>query len=142
MAQVVPLHPSFEELNTNVVAISFGLEYWARTWIEETQAPFPIWLDPGRKSYQAFNLTRSWTAAWGVRNLLFYAKAYLRGQKIRNQHRGDTDQMGGNFIVDSEGIVRLVHRSQDPTDRPNIETLLEVLKDIERERIREGAKLG
>ena len=58
-----------------------------------------------------------------MNNLLFYAKALLRGEKLKEK-RGDTDQMGGNFIVDAKGIVRFAYPSRDPTDRPEIAEML------------------
>lgn len=131
MAQFVPLQPEFEALNTNIVAISFGIEYWARAWLEETQSPFPIWLDPERVSYQAYGMGTSWMAAWGVKNLLYYAKAAVSGTKVKRENRGDTDQMGGNFIVDANGIIRFAYPSHDPTDRPDVETLLDVIRSLD-----------
>lgn len=129
MSQVVTRYSEFEALQTNIVAISFGLDYWARAWMAETNAPFPVWLDPDRAAYQAYGLKSSAVQAWGVKNLKFYAKAVLRGEKLQG-HRGDTHQLGGNFIVDSQGILRLVYPSRNPTDRPTIEAMLAVLSQI------------
>ncbi|MEM7132714.1 MAG: AhpC/TSA family protein [Chloroflexota bacterium] len=131
MAQFVPLQEEFDELNTNIVAISFGIEYWARAWLDETQSPFPIWLDAERASYNAYGLGKSWINAWGLRNLHYYAQAILGGKKVHTEHRGDTDQMGGNFIVDSSGIIRFVYPSRDPTDRPTMEVMMDVIRKIE-----------
>jgi hypothetical protein len=38
--------------------------------------------------------------------------------------------LGGDFIVDSQGKVRLVYRSHDPTDRPPVEDILAILHSI------------
>ena len=132
MAQVVPLYPEIDALNTNVVAVSFGIEYWARMWMQETNSPFPVLLDPERGSYTAYGLDSSFWRAWGPRNMLYYAKALLRGKKLQ-EHRGDTDQMGGNFIVDAEGVVRFTYPSRDPTDRPGIGELMDVLTTLNQE---------
>lgn len=121
----------FAALNTNIVAISFGTPYWAQAWLEETGVDFPIWLDPDRKAYQAFGLERSLGRAWGPRTLLYYARALLRGETLKEK-RGDTDQMGGDFIIDSQGVVRFAYRSQDPTDRPAIEELLRAAKELKK----------
>jgi hypothetical protein len=101
--------------------------------MQETQSLFPVWLDAERASYEAFGLGKSWLAAWGVNNLSYYAKALLQGKRVHNEHRGDTDQMGGNFIVDSRGIIRFAYPSRDPTDRPEIETMIGILREIEQE---------
>ena len=49
--------------------------------------------------------------------------------KIRVRY-GETDQMGGNFIVDANGIVRFAYASKDPTDRPSIESMMTVLHTL------------
>jgi peroxiredoxin len=38
--------------------------------------------------------------------------------------------MGGDFIIDSMGIVRLAYRSKEPADRPSVDKLLKIIKDI------------
>jgi len=58
------------------------------------------------------------------------------GCQIENSGRkwlpkeGDTSQMGGDIIIDSMGIVRLVYRSKEPADRPFVSKLLEIIKQI------------
>ncbi|MCQ3973749.1 MAG: hypothetical protein DPW09_09925 [Anaerolineae bacterium] len=117
-------------LNAEVIVISFETGYWLQVWLEETKAPFPLLLDPARKAYQAYGLERSLLRSWGPKNLWYYTKARLTG---RQAHRtgADTSQLGGDFIVDTSGIVRLAHRSQDPTDRPPVAELLATLKQLQ-----------
>lgn len=129
MAQVVPFAAELDQLNTNIVAVSFGTPYWANAWLEETQAPFPIWLDPAKESYELYGMNSSALRAWGPKNIWFYAKAYLRGEKSKG-NRGSTDQMGGNFIIDKNGTVRFSYPSKNPTDRPKISSLLDTLKKL------------
>ena len=129
MAQVVPLAEEINRLNTDIVAVSFGTPYWANVWLEETGAPFPIWLDPDKKSYEVYGMVTSKLAAWGPANLWFYAKALLRGEKMKGD-RGETGQMGGNFIVDKNGIVRFAYPSRNPTDRPEVTKLMQVLQKL------------
>ncbi|MBE2225209.1 MAG: redoxin domain-containing protein, partial [Anaerolineae bacterium] len=117
---------AFEALNTNVVTISFGIAYWARMWLQETQSPFPFLVDPERNAYHAYGLQSSILRSWMPQNLWFYAKATLQGREKFGK-RGDPHQLGGDFIVDSQGIVRLAHPSKEPTDRPSVEKLLQVL---------------
>ena len=63
-------------------------------------------------------------------NLWFYAKATLQGREKFGK-RGDPHQLGGDFIVDSQGIVRLAHPSKEPTDRPSVNHLLKVLQKFQ-----------
>ena len=129
MAQVVPFAKEIDSLNTNIVAVSFGTPYWANAWLEETQAPFPVWLDPEKQSYEVYGMTSSAIRAWGVRNLWYYAQSLAQGKELK-ENRGDTSQMGGNFIIDKDGVVRFAYPSKNPTDRPPIDQLLQVLKTL------------
>lgn len=113
----------FAARQIQVVTISFGTPYWAGVWLEETQSPFPFLLDPALAAYQAYGLQHSVWHSWGWNNLRYYAKAVLRGQKF-SVNRGDVNQLGGDFLVDNHGVLRLVHPSRDPTDRPAIAAVL------------------
>ncbi|MBX7233151.1 MAG: hypothetical protein K1X65_02130 [Caldilineales bacterium] len=53
----------------------------------------------------------------------------LAGQKLR-RIQGDPHQLGGDFVLDATGVLRLAHTSKDPLDRPAVETLLAVLEQI------------
>lgn len=66
---------------------------------------------------------------WGWRNLSYYARQLFTGRKLRGI-QGDAHQLGGDYLVDSTGIVRLAHPSHDPTDRPTIATLLNTLRAL------------
>jgi peroxiredoxin len=127
--QVASHQAEIESLNAQVATVSFGTEYWSQMWLQETHSPFPFLLDPERAAYQAFKLESSLIHAWGVRNLLYYAKAKLQGRETFGK-RGDTHQLGGDFIIDAQGIVRLAHPSKDPTDRPAVAELLAVLEEL------------
>ena len=41
--------------------------------------------------------------------------------------------LGGDFIVDQQGIIRMAYRSHDPTDRPTLKVILLALDEIETE---------
>lgn len=130
MAQLRPYYDDIRALNTEVIVISFETGYWLQVWLAETEAPFPLLLDPARRAYQAYGLERSLLRSWGPKNLWYYLKARLTGRQVH--HTGaDTGQLGGDFIVDARGTIRLAHRSQDPTDRPRVADLLATLKQLQ-----------
>lgn len=120
----------FEALGVHVYLLSFGQEWQARRWLEETQAPFPLLLDPDRTAYRAYGLERSAAKAWSTKTLLHYFRLILKGRKLR-PIQGDPNQLGGDFIVDHQGLVRFARPSDDPTDRPSIEELLPTLRFLE-----------
>lgn len=128
MAQLRQHQRELKELKAQVLVISFSTEYWARTWLHETGAPFPLLLDPQRHVYRAYGLERSVRRSWNLRTMWLYVRLLRSGRKWRGI-QGDSAQLGGDFIVDTDGIVRLAYRSYDPTDRPPVKMLLAVLRE-------------
>ena len=123
------LHHAQAELtimNTKVALISFSPATLGQAWLDEMKMAFPLLLDPDRAAYQAYGLQRSWWRSWGWNNLSFYARQVLSGRKLHGI-QGDSTQLGGDFIVDSAGILRYAYRSHDPTDRPPITDILATL---------------
>jgi peroxiredoxin len=127
VAQVVAHHEQFQAANVQIATISFGSEYWSKVWLQETQSPFPFLVDQEQKAYRAYGLERSALRAWSPRNLLYYAKAKLQGRETLG-NRGDTHQLGGDFVVGENGRIQLAHPSRDPVDRPSMAELLQAIR--------------
>lgn len=123
MAQLRQHSAEIETLNARIVVISFGPAWQARAWLAETSAPFTLLLDPDRAAYRAYGFEQSLIRSWGVKVWLRYAQLLLAGRPWRGI-QGDSGQLGGDFIVDANGIIRLAYRSHDPTDRPSVSQLL------------------
>jgi alkyl hydroperoxide reductase subunit AhpC len=122
----------FARLNTEVLIVSFGVERWARAWLRETEVPFPLLLDQDRRVYRAYGLERSALRAWAPRVIWYYVRQLAAGRRL-HPIEGDPHQLGGDFIVDRHGIIRLAHRERDPVDRPPVAALLDVLRGLETE---------
>ena len=129
MAQLRQFQAELEAHNTRVAIISFGSTTLAQKWIEETKATFQFLIDPEMKSYQAFGLEYSLRRSWSPKILFEYARLMAQGRKWRGI-QGDSGQLGGDFIVDRSGIIRMAYRSHDPADRPSMSDILETLKGI------------
>jgi alkyl hydroperoxide reductase subunit AhpC len=129
VAQLRQFQAELEAHNTRVAIISFGSITLAQKWIEETKATFQFLLDPERKAYQAFGLDHSLSRSWSPKVWIEYARLMAQGRKWRGI-QGDSGQLGGDFIVDSGGILRLAYRSNDPADRPTVSYLLKRLDDL------------
>jgi peroxiredoxin len=130
VAQVAAHTTELAELDTQVITISFESSHWTSVWLEETQSPFPFLLDPEREAYRAYGLQASALRAWSPRTLWYYLKATWQGREWLGK-RGDTDQLGGDFIVDRQGIVRLAQPSRDPLDRPSVNQIFKTLRQLE-----------
>lgn len=129
MAQLRHKADEFKRLNVPVLLVSFSSRGYARVWLKETGAPFPLLLDRERNVYRAYGLERSMIRAWGPKSIWDHVKAFRAGKKWHGVH-GDSTQLGGNFVVDASGVVRWAHRSRDPADRPSVESLISVLRGL------------
>ena len=119
--------PEFEARNAHIVVISFGRPDQARIWLDQTNVPFTLLLDPERKAYRAYGLENSLLRSWGLNVWQRYAQLLLKGREWRGI-QGDSGQLGGDVIVDSSAHIRFVYRSHDPTDRPDVHMLLATLR--------------
>ena len=129
MAQLCQHTDELEELETEVLLVSFSSQGYARRWIKEVCAPFRLLLDRERQVYRTYGLESSLLRSWSLKMVRSYVHLMRAGRKWRGI-KGNSVQMGGDFIVDAEGIVRLAYRSEDPTDRPTVEQLMNVLRRI------------
>ena len=89
---------------------------------------FTVLLDRERAVYKAYHLERSRLRSWHPRVVWIYIKRWFQRGEFYDSHGDDTSQLGGDFIVDKNGILRLVHPSHDPTDRPSVEELLAIIR--------------
>ena len=78
-------------------------------------------------------MERSLARSWNLRTIWRYVRLLTSGRRWRGI-QGDSAQLGGDFVVDAEGIIRLAHRSHDPTDRPDVDDLLSDLRQRDKQR--------
>jgi hypothetical protein len=109
-----------------IVLISFANPKLARRWQEVTGFTYPLFLDPERKAYSAFGLGASVLAAWHPKMFLYYFRLLAQGRRLMPV-RENPYQLGGDFLIDSQGVVLLAHPSVEPSDRLSITTLLGVV---------------
>jgi len=129
VAQLCQYQDEFKRLNAEVLVIAFGALPLAQAWLEETCSPFRLLLDPERTVYEAYELERSLLRSWNLKTVRRYVQLMRDGRQWRGI-QGDSTQLGGDFIVDADGILRLVYRSRDATDRPPVEQLLAGLRQL------------
>jgi alkyl hydroperoxide reductase subunit AhpC len=118
-------------LDTRVLIISFGTLSAVQAWLKKTCTAFEVLLDREREVYKGYGLERSYGRSYSIRTLWFYIKQLLAGHSMHSSHGDDKSQLGGNIIVDQDGLVRLVYLSHDPVDRPSAEYLLGYLRKFQ-----------
>jgi peroxiredoxin len=128
---VVQLHHrrgAFEAVRTRVLVIGFEPAERAQVWMRQAGITFPFLLDPDRSVYRAYALERSFFRSWHPRNLWFYFKRLLRGGSLP-KIQADPNQLGGDFLIDPNGRIRLAYYSDNATDRPSVEAVLHLLRN-------------
>lgn len=96
------------------------------------QLPFPVLVDPDRSTYQAYGLGRATFAkVWNLAVARRYFEI-LRSNGLSGLARPteDTRQLGGDFIIDTDGTLAYGHWSEGPADRPSVDELAAVLESL------------
>ena len=121
---------------TVVVVVHAEPERIREGLLQGLDVPYPVIVDLGRSVYRAWGLRRANPAriyldpaVWRV-----YGTLLRSGERLRPPGR-DTLQLGGDFVVGSDG--RLVYsRPQRADDRPPVGALLAALKEAAGRRAR------
>jgi len=130
VAQLCARQDEFNSAHTRVVIVSFGTLPAVQKWLQETCSPFEVLLDREREVYRAYQLERSLWRAWHPRALWLYFNRWIKRETFYDAHGDDTSQLGGDFIIDRQGVLRLVYPSRDSTDRPPVDDLLAVIQSL------------
>lgn len=95
--------------------------------------PFTVLPDPARTCYRAFGLTEGSTSEIGGATVLVkQLKQALRGNLPYVLPRAPIYQLGGSFIVDTSGVVRLAHVARPIYNYPSLATYLSVFDTLAR----------
>jgi peroxiredoxin len=129
VAQLCQHQEELERLNAKVLIVTFGTFPAAQEWLAETCSPFQLLLDPERKVYDAYSLDYSLWRSWNLRTMWRYVQLLSTGRQWRGI-QGDSGQLGGDFIIGADGIVRLAYRSRDPVDRPPVEQIMTIITEL------------
>lgn len=120
----------FNDLDVRIKIITFDADFMALAYIKSTRCPWPLLLDSDRELYQAYGMARgSWRAIYGLTSIWKYLKLIAGGQRP-GKPGSDWRQMGGDVMIDPQGVVKLHYISQNPHDRPSVNKLIEVVKAI------------
>lgn len=123
------IYPEIQRQGAEVLAVSFAPAPKVAAFLQRYPLPFPVVSDPEVRTYQAFGLGRTtFGEILRPRVLGRFLKLIFRGWLPWNPEEGqDPFQLGGDFLLDSQGRLVYAHPSAEPTDRPGKEELLAVL---------------
>lgn len=126
--QLQPYEDELKALDVQVAVVTFANQERAELYVKETSLSWPLLLDEDRNLYQAYGMeSAGWGRLAGPASMWTYLKLVAKGRKIKSPTE-DVHQLGGDILIDPEGIVRLHHTSDNPADRPEVETLLEIVR--------------
>jgi hypothetical protein len=119
-----------EGRGVHVLAVAFESAEQVGDFVARDKPGFPVLRDPERAAYRAFGFGRPGALRiWAPRTLAFYARKLLRGQLPRH-FQSDPFQLGGDVLVGPEGSPCWVYRSDEPADRPSVDSILQVLERL------------
>lgn len=130
--QVRNAYASIQERGGAVVAISANDPDLTTRYAATYNLPFPVLSDPRREAYQAFGVIEGshWETV-GPHVLLQQAKLALEG--IMPSLPGsiaESKQLGGTYIVDTDGIVQFAHLARPSYNYPEGSVYLDIFEQI------------
>lgn len=112
--------------DAQLVAIGNGHEHWARAFREEEGVAFPVYVDPGRQSYEHYGMRRGLTSVLGPRSVKHSLRAMSRGH-FQSQTRGDALQNGGVVVLDETGEIVYAHVENEAGDLADLDEVIAAL---------------
>lgn len=110
------------------MVVSFESPERAALFADRESVPFPLLLDPSRRAYAAFGLTRAGSKKlWSWSSLVAYLRGIRSGRALR-MPRADIAQLGGDFVLNSTGRIVFAHRSTEPADRPSASAIVDAVR--------------
>lgn len=131
--KVLGYERQLDEADASVVFVTFDdPEPVRRGLLHGLDVPYPVLVDRERVAYRAWGLRRSSIAGiWlDPRVWARYASLVLHGERMRTLG-SDTLQLGGDFVLDGDGVV-VYARPQRRDDRPPVGELLRALRSAAR----------
>ena len=113
---------------TNVVLITFTRPRNLRGFRHLLGLSYPVVADETRDVYRAYGLGRgAWWQVWSLRTLRAYGRLLRGGARLRRPTE-DIRQLGGDFVVDADGVLVYTYRSKRPDDRPSVDELVQAVR--------------
>jgi hypothetical protein len=114
--------------DASIVLITFARQRNLQGFRHRLGILYPVLADETRAAYRAYGLGRGpWWRIWGFRTLRTYGRLLRSGARL-SRPTEDTLQLGGDFVVNSHGVLAYTYRSRSPDDRPSIDDLIAAVR--------------
>ena len=126
-----------EALGVSVAVVTFQSGYLVDQYIRDTGVSWPIMPDKSLELYTAYGMGRGgWWNIWEPATWGAYLKLLFLGRRLAKTS-ADVNQLGGDVLIDPQGIVRLHHVGKGPADRPTVGELINVVQQCNTNRRRD-----
>jgi len=114
-----------QELGRHLAVVTFAQPPMLQLFERELGLPFAYYGDPDRDAYRALGFGRASKArVWlDPRVWARYGALLARGRRPKAP-QGDTEQLGGDVLLDAAGRIEWIYRSAGPEDRPSVAQIL------------------
>lgn len=114
-------------MGIKILAVSFSPPARVKAYLDRYPLPIEVVCDPELVGYRAFHLKRTqWYRFLYPQVIYRYIRAIFKGTKVPVvDFKDDLLQLGGDIVIDSTGCIRWAWPSEDSTDRPSNEQILE-----------------
>jgi hypothetical protein len=108
-----------------VVVVGFEASRRLRGYCRGLQlGTWPCLVDKSRTVYRLYGLGQlPWWRTFNLASLRGYWRFWRQGRRMPGL-RADLYQAGGDFVIDPDGRLALVHPGRGPHDRPSVEQIL------------------
>ena len=128
MTQLRHRKEDLEQLGIRVKVVAFDNEELGKWYVASSGLEWPILLDTERDLYRGYGMQpESWwmharpSAIWKFIKLIIAGNGSLKMGK-------DVRQLGGDVLTDPQGVVRMHDISTTPFDRPEVDSILDVVR--------------
>ena len=116
--------------DTNVVLVTFTDPDNLDGYASRHDLTFPVLTDPTRTAYRAYGFGRgSIGRVWGLRAARRYVELLAAGRwRDLRAPTEDTLQLGGDIVIDADGLLRWGFWGAGPDDRPSVDDLIDAVE--------------
>lgn len=127
--QAARLGERMEEIEgrgAQLIAIGNGHARWAQAFIGAEDIKFPVYVDPGRQTYEEFGMTHGKKVVFNRRTKAHSERALDNGFR-QSSTRGDPFQNGGVIVFDESGQIVYSHIEEVAGDLANLDEVIAAL---------------
>lgn len=120
--------------DTDIVVVTPSKRVNIAPYIDRHEPAFPILSDPELLAYRAFGIGRGTVRrVWGWRMARRYLEIFRdQGFEIPKKATEDTLQLGGNFVINPDGVLTYGYWGEGPDDRPPVQALIDAIDNDRR----------